>query len=95
MNENAVPSSYHSAVSRSGHPGRFHPDAAARDPIPRLAPGLGLIVALLLSVGLWGAVWLAASALAAVALVAQTRLWSERRSDTKLDEGGPNAVNFE
>jgi hypothetical protein len=66
VTENAVPSSYHSAVSRSGHPGRFHPDAAPRDPIPRLAPGLGLIVALLLSVGLWGAVWLAASALAAV-----------------------------
>jgi len=66
VNDNVVPQSYHSPVSRSGHPGRFHPDAAPRDPIPRLAPGLGLIVAVLLSVGLWGAVWLAASALAPV-----------------------------
>jgi len=39
MNDNGVRSSYHSAVSPSGHPGRFHPDAAARDAIPRLAPG--------------------------------------------------------
>ena len=36
------------------------------DPIPRLAPGVGLIVVLLLSVALWGAVWVATSELAEV-----------------------------
>jgi hypothetical protein len=66
VNDDVVPPSYHPAVSRSGYPGRFHPDAAARDPIPRLARGVGLIVVLLLSAGLWGAIWLAVSALAAV-----------------------------
>ena len=66
MNDNGVRSSYHSAVSPSGHPGRFHPDAAARDAIPRLAPGAALIVTLLLSIGFWGASWLAVSALAAM-----------------------------
>src|SRR6516162_11107044 len=50
----------------SGHPGRFHPDAAARDAIPRLAPGAALIVTLLLSIGFWGASWLAVSTLAAM-----------------------------
>ena len=68
MNDNGVRSSYHSAVSPSGHPGRFHPDAAARDAIPRLAPGAALIVTLLLSIGFWGASWLAVSALGDVAL---------------------------
>jgi len=66
VNDNVVPLSYHSPISRSGHPGRFHPDEAARDAISRLAPGVALVMALLLSIGLWGAVWLAASALAAV-----------------------------
>jgi len=37
-----------------------------RDAIPRLAPGAALIVSLLLSLGLWGAVWLAIPALAAL-----------------------------
>src|ERR1700730_11093255 len=55
-----------SAVSPSGHPGRFHPDGVPRDAIPRLAPGAALIVSLLLSLGLWGTVWLAVSALAAM-----------------------------
>jgi len=68
MNDNGVRSSYHSAVSPSGHPGRFHPDAAARDAIPRLAPGAALIVTLLLSIGFWGASWLAVSGLGDVAL---------------------------
>jgi hypothetical protein len=66
MTDDVVPPSYDSTVSRSGHPGRFHPDGAARDAIPRLSPGIGLIVALLLSVGLWSAIWLAVSALIAV-----------------------------
>jgi len=66
VNDNVVPSSYHSAGSPSGHPGRFHPDVAPRDAIPRLAPGAALIVALLLSVGLWSVIWVAASSLAAM-----------------------------
>ena len=66
MTDDVVPPSYDAAVSRSGHLGRFHPDAAARDAIPRLAPGGALIVVLLLPVGLWGAMWLVASALIAV-----------------------------
>src|ERR1700758_192907 len=66
VNDDVVPSSYHSAVSPRGHPGRFHLDVAPRDAIPRLTPGAALIVTLLLSVGLWGAVWLAVFALAAM-----------------------------
>ena len=66
MSDDVVSPSYHSAVSESGHPGRFHPDAAASDTIPRLAPAVGLIVVLLLSIGLWGAVWLVVSALGSV-----------------------------
>ena len=54
MNDSVVPSSGHSAVSPSGHPGRFHSDGVPRDAIPRLAPGAALIVSLLLAVGLWG-----------------------------------------
>jgi hypothetical protein len=56
VSDDVVPPSYHSAVSESGRPGRFHPDAAASDANPRLTPGAALIIALLLSVGLWGAV---------------------------------------
>jgi hypothetical protein len=66
MTDDVVPPSYDAAVSRSGHLGRLHPDAAARDAIPRLAPGVALIVLLLLSVGLWGAIWLAVSAFIAM-----------------------------
>jgi len=66
VNDSVVPSSGYSAVSPSGHPGRFHPDGVPRDAIPRLAPGPALIVALLLSVGLWSVIWLAVSALTAM-----------------------------
>jgi hypothetical protein len=52
MTNDVVPPSYDAAVSRSGHLGRFHPDAAAHDTIPRLAPGVALILVLLLSLGL-------------------------------------------
>jgi hypothetical protein len=52
MTDDVVPPSYDAAVSRSGHLGRFHPDAAAHDTIPRLAPGVALILVLLLSLGL-------------------------------------------
>jgi len=66
VNDSVEPSSYHSTGSASGHPGRFHPDAVPRDAIPRLTPGMGLIAALLLSLGLWSVIWLAVSALAAM-----------------------------
>jgi len=66
VSDDVVSPSYDSAVSESGHSGRFHPDAAASDAIPRLAPGVGLIVVLLLSLGFWGAVWLVVSALGSV-----------------------------
>lgn len=66
MSDDVVSPSYDSAVSESGHSGRFHPDAAASDAIPRLASGVGLIVVLFLSIGLWGAVWLVVSALGSV-----------------------------
>ena len=38
---------------------------SAVDEVTKLAPRAGLIIALLLSLGLWGAIWLAASSLAA------------------------------
>ena len=38
VNDSVVPSSCHSAVSPSGHLGRFHPNGVPRDAIPRLAP---------------------------------------------------------
>jgi hypothetical protein len=66
VTDDVVPPSYDAAVSRSGQPGRFHPQAAARDPIPRLVPGGALIVVLLMSLGFWGAIWRAVSALIAV-----------------------------
>jgi hypothetical protein len=66
MTDDVVPPSYDAAISRSGHFKRFHPDAAAPDAVPKLAPGGALIVVLLLSVGLWGAIWRAISALIAV-----------------------------
>ena len=66
MTDDVVPPSYDAAGSLSGHLGRFHPDAVARDAIPRLAPGVALIAVLLLSLGLWGAIWLAVSASIAV-----------------------------
>ena len=66
VNDSVVPTSGRSAVSPSGHPGRCHPDGVPRDAIPRFAPGAALIVALLLSAGLWSLIWLAVSALAAM-----------------------------
>jgi hypothetical protein len=65
MTDDVLPPSYDATVSRNGYPGRFHPDGAARDVVPRLAPGVALIAVLLLSLGLWGAMWLVASALIA------------------------------
>jgi hypothetical protein len=66
VTDDVVPPSYYAAASRSGPLGRFHPDAAARDAIPRLAPGVAFIAVLLLALGVWGAIWLVVSALIAV-----------------------------
>ena len=48
VSDDVVPPSYGSAVSESGHSGRFNPDAAASHAIPRLAAGVALIVVLFL-----------------------------------------------
>jgi hypothetical protein len=66
VNDDVAQRSHHSAVSRSGQAERFHQDVLPRDALPRLTPGVGFIATLLLSIGLWGAVWLAISALATV-----------------------------
>jgi hypothetical protein len=66
MNDSIVPSSGHPAVSPGDRPGPSHPDGVPRDAIPRLAPGAALIMALLLSVGLWSLIWRVVSALAAM-----------------------------
>jgi hypothetical protein len=65
VSDDVVPPSYNSAVYRSGDVGRFRQNDVGRDTIPKLAPGIGLIMVLLLSIGLWGAIWLAASGLTA------------------------------
>jgi hypothetical protein len=77
--------SRNAAALVAGRPGRFHPDAAESDAIPRLAPGVGLIVVLFLLIGLWGAVWLVVSALGSVWPWYRRRNFeSERSSDRKL-----------
>ena len=65
LDENIVQPSYRSAAFRSGHSRPIHPTAADLDAVPKLAPGAGLILALVLSLALWGLVWLAGSAVAA------------------------------
>jgi hypothetical protein len=52
------------ARTRSPHAGRSRSEAVAAGAIPKLTPGAGLIVSLLLSLGLWGAIWQAGSSLA-------------------------------
>src|SRR5207245_3270129 len=44
VNDSVVPSSCHSALSPSGHPGRFPPAGLPRDAIPRRPPGASRIV---------------------------------------------------
>jgi hypothetical protein len=61
-----APPSYHLAISRRGHAGLSQPDRLARDAPQRLAPGVGLILALLLSLGIWGVIWFVGSTLAAL-----------------------------
>ena len=65
LDNNVVQRTYHGAAYRSGHYGRLHPNAAAVHAVPKLPAGLGLILALVLSLGLWGLVWLAGSAVVA------------------------------
>jgi len=66
VNDDLAQRSHHSAVFRSGQAERSHQDALPGDALRRLTPGVGFIATLLLSIGLWGAVWLAVSALATV-----------------------------
>jgi len=54
MSEHAHPAVYRRAQNVSRFPRRI---------IPRLKPGHALIVALLLSLGLWGVAWLVVSSL--------------------------------
>jgi hypothetical protein len=60
MDDNIGLLPYSSVISRNGHAGRFHP---ARDAVQRFSPGVALLGTLLLSLALWGAIWLAASEL--------------------------------
>jgi len=60
-----VPKVHYLAGSRSVPAGTHRSQRTAPAAATRLAPGLGLIVALLFSLGLWGSMWLAASSLAA------------------------------
>jgi hypothetical protein len=84
VTDDVVPPSY-DAVSRSGHLGQLHPDAAARDAIPkarprssahRAAPFVGRALGRDMAGGL--------CIHRGVALVAQTQFASERRSEKKL-----------
>jgi hypothetical protein len=61
VSNNRAPEFHYSAGSRSfrARRSRFH--RLAGNATARLAPGAGLIAALLLSLGLWGAIWAAAS----------------------------------
>jgi hypothetical protein len=53
------------ARSWSLHAGQSLSEPTAADATTKLAPGAGLIVALFLSVGLWGGIWQAVSSLTA------------------------------
>lgn len=95
MTESVVPSSYDSAVSRSGDPERFHQDAAAQDAIPRLAPRSSAhrgaaCVGRALGRDVAGGFYVNRG-------VGLGRAGAILRRETKLlqYEGGPNAVDFE
>jgi hypothetical protein len=64
---NYTPQNFHYfANTRSHHAGRSRSEPTAADAATKLAPGAGLIVALLLSLGLWGPIWLTVSRLASL-----------------------------
>jgi hypothetical protein len=56
---------FNSAVSRDRHNGLSRPAPSGIAAAPRLTLGAGLAVTLVLSLGLWGAIWLALTYLAA------------------------------
>jgi hypothetical protein len=58
------PNSHHLASFRTLYHGRTRSEPAAADAAPRLTPGAGLILSLLLSLGLWAAIWQGVSSLA-------------------------------
>jgi len=64
VDQNTVTDSHCTAGTASlrDWPSRSEPSTAQT--VPALRPGAGLILALLLSLGLWDAIWLAASSLA-------------------------------
>jgi hypothetical protein len=53
------------AGARNLDTGLSRSEPSASDAAPRLTPGAGLVVVLLLSLGLWAAIWLALSFLVA------------------------------
>lgn len=57
---------FNSAVSRDRHNGLFQPAPSEFAVAPRLTLGTGLTIALVLSLGLWGAIWLTLTYLAAI-----------------------------
>jgi hypothetical protein len=62
---NYTPQRFHYLANTRSHlAGRSQSEPTAADAATKLAPGAGLIVALLLSLGLWAAIWLTVSRLA-------------------------------
>jgi hypothetical protein len=59
------PNFHYFANTRGDHAGRSQSDPTAADAATKLAPWAAQIVALFLSLGLWGAIWQAISSLVA------------------------------
>jgi hypothetical protein len=60
-----APKVHYLAGARNLDTGLSRSEPSASDAAPRLSPAVGLVVLLLLSLGLWAAIWLALSFLAA------------------------------
>jgi hypothetical protein len=58
-----APKFHHVAGSQSVYAGRSRSEPTAADASTKLTTGAGLIVALLVSLGLWAAIWLSVSSL--------------------------------